>query len=49
MQKLAAWAAADDGTLVALDAVKPIKKLPSDFFNEDSETGGEVFYHVWAL
>jgi len=49
MQKLAAWAAADDGTLVALEAVKPIKKLPSDFFNEDSETSGAVFCHIWSL
>lgn len=47
--KLAAWSAADDGTLVALDTLKSIKKLPSDFFNEDSETGGAVFFHLWTF
>ena len=49
MQKLAAWSAAEDGALLALEAVNPIKKLPAGFFNQDSETSGEVFYHLWAL
>jgi hypothetical protein len=49
MEKLAAWSAAEDGTLVALESFKSIKTLPADFFNEDSETGGEVFYHLWSV
>jgi hypothetical protein len=49
MQKLVAWSAANDGTLVELEIIKPIKKLPSDFFNEDSEINGSVFFHLWAF
>lgn len=49
MEKLNAWDNIKDGTQVSKKQLKAVKLLPKNFYNLESETEGDVFFHQWFV